>query len=153
MGKKSKNKIDKFRNQYYFLSNFYPCQINYKGIIYPSVEHAFQAAKVISYRTKIKISQIENPGSAKSYARKCKIRKDWEKIKVAVMSDILLLKFQDKSLFQQLKNTGNKYIEEGNYWHDNFWGNCYCQKCKKINGKNILGKILMTIREKTKGEE
>lgn len=37
-------------------------------------------------------------------------------------------------------------IVEGNYWHDNYWGNCTCDKCKNIEGQNKLGKILMKIR-------
>ena len=35
---------------------------------------------------------------------------------------------------------------EGNYWHDNYWGNCLCPKCKEIEGQNQLGKILMKVR-------
>jgi hypothetical protein len=36
---------------------------------------------------------------------------------------------------------------EGNNWHDNTWGNCLCDKCKGIEGKNLLGNILMQVRE------
>ena len=37
--------IDRFEDQYTFLSNFYPCTILYKGVIFPSLENAYQAAK------------------------------------------------------------------------------------------------------------
>jgi predicted NAD-dependent protein-ADP-ribosyltransferase YbiA (DUF1768 family) len=38
-------------------------------------------------------------------------------------------------------------LVEGNYWHDNYWGNCLCPKCTHIEGQNHLGKLLMKIRE------
>jgi len=34
-----------FRNKYFFLSNFFPCIITYRGIAYRSVESAFQVQK------------------------------------------------------------------------------------------------------------
>ena len=46
----------------------------------------------------------------------------------------------------KLDMTGLEEIVEGNYWHDNYWGNCTCDKCKNIEGQNKLGKILMKIR-------
>lgn len=39
--------IDKFRGEYFFLSNFAPCKVTYKGKVFPTVEHAFQAAKCL----------------------------------------------------------------------------------------------------------
>jgi predicted NAD-dependent protein-ADP-ribosyltransferase YbiA (DUF1768 family) len=39
-------KIDNFKGNYEFLSNFAPCYIRYEGVLYTSVECAFQAAKV-----------------------------------------------------------------------------------------------------------
>ena len=38
--------IDKFEGRWRFLSNFYPCRIEHKGIVYPSVEHYYVAMKV-----------------------------------------------------------------------------------------------------------
>ena len=37
--------INRFNNTYAFLSNFYNCGIEYDGVIFPTVENAFQAAK------------------------------------------------------------------------------------------------------------
>ena len=37
--------ITSFAGEYSFLSNFYPCAITLDGDDYPTVEHAFQAAK------------------------------------------------------------------------------------------------------------
>ena len=60
------------------------------------------------------------------------------------MFDLLKQKF-DKDLnpenFKKLKETGNKYLEEMNWWGDLYWG-----KSKGGNGQNMLGIMLMNIR-------
>lgn len=69
------------------------------------------------------------------------------------MYEICKAKFtQNADLKQKLLNTDNAYLEEGNTWHDNIWGNCQCDKCKAVAGQNYLGKILMKIREELKHE-
>lgn len=37
--------IDSFGGEYSFLSNFHKCKVEFEGMTYHSVEHAFQAAK------------------------------------------------------------------------------------------------------------
>ena len=43
--------FDKFDGDYAFLSNFYESPCKFEGDIYPTVEHAFQAAKTITPST------------------------------------------------------------------------------------------------------
>lgn len=63
------------------------------------------------------------------------------------MKKALLAKFkQNISLKELLLETNDCYLIEGNYWHDNIWGICYCKKCENIKGENRLGKLLMKIR-------
>lgn len=52
-----------------------------------------------------------------------------------------------KILKKKLLETGDAELIEGNYWHDNTWGQCYCPRCKNKIGENHLGKLLMKIRE------
>jgi predicted NAD-dependent protein-ADP-ribosyltransferase YbiA (DUF1768 family) len=59
----------------------------------------------------------------------------------------LRLKFQDPKLRAMLLATGNEELIEGNTWHDNTWGDCSCDACKDIEGKNMLGKLLMKVRD------
>lgn len=70
-----------------------------------------------------------------------------EKLQLDVMYDILKAKFSDEDLKARLLLTAEKQLIEGNNWHDNFWGNCTCKKCGSIEGKNMLGKLLMKLRE------
>jgi predicted NAD-dependent protein-ADP-ribosyltransferase YbiA (DUF1768 family) len=53
--------IRPFKNEYGFLSNFYPSIIFYDNIKYPTVEHAFQASKTLDYNLKLKISKLLTP--------------------------------------------------------------------------------------------
>jgi len=49
-------------------------------------------------------------------------------------------------LKKRLKNTEGYELIEGNFWHDCYWGNCSCEKCKNIEGQNVLGRLLMKVR-------
>ena len=66
------------------------------------------------------------------------------------MEDYLTCKFAIPELREKLLATKDAELIEGNWWHDNFWGNCLCSKCKDIQGKNMLGKLLMKEREQIK---
>lgn len=133
--------IDCFDGEYAFLSNFYERPVEWEGIVYPSTEHAFQAAKVINPATRMRIAAAETPGRAKRMGRTVQLRGDWEQVKFNIMLDIVLAKFhQHKDLAEALLNTGDATLIEGNTWHDTTWG-----VCNGI-GTNWLGKILMIVR-------
>jgi len=139
--------IYQFKDQFKFLSNFYHCIIIFNDLIFPSVEHAFVASKSLSKSFHILIQKDPDPRIAKKLGRKIKLRKDWEIVKIPFMDQFLRQKYSN-NMFRVLLNTlRNEYLEEGNTWHDNFWGNCYCDKCKNIKGQNKLGKLIMNIRD------
>lgn len=139
-----KDDITSFTGDYKFLSNFYPCNVELDGEIYPSVEHAYQAAKTLDADDRKPFHQRPLPtaGESKKLGRKLKIRPDWESVKLQVMEDLLVQKFADPILKKQLQETGDAKLIEGNYWGDDFWG-----VDKKKGGKNHLGKLLMKIRD------
>ena len=147
-------KINKFENEYAFLSNFFPSRIfTPEQDIAESVEHYFQAEKTNNYLEYIEVLHANTPGQAKRLGRKLTLRPDWEEVKDKVMYNALKQKFAIPELKKLLLATGDAELEEGTWWHDNYWGNCYCEKCKNIQGKNMLGKLLMKIREEIKNEE
>lgn len=142
------NKITLFREEYKFLSNFYQYQFEFKGLTYPNAESAFQAQKCSSDEERIKYTLQKNPVRAKQMGKKeAGIPKNWDEISPNIMREILIEKFSLPDLSEMLKSTGDAYIEEGNHWHDNRWGHCTCEKCQLKDGQNLLGKILMEIRE------
>ncbi len=140
--------INKFENEYAFLSNFYPSLIAPFGdnITYPTVEHAFQACKTLNLKERESIANQPTPGKAKYLGRHVKLRSDWNEIKYTIMFQCVKEKFKIPELRQKLLATKDEKLIEGNQWHDNTWGDCQCPKCKSIPGKNYLGKILMEVR-------
>lgn len=142
--------IDCFDKEYAFLSNFYPSPITDGNLIFPTVEHMFQAAKTLNIKEYEEIAAADTPGRAKRLGRKVTLREDWEKVKDDMMYQALWLKFSIPELREKLLATGDEELVEGTTWHDNEWGNCTCEKCANIIGKNKLGKMLMKIREEIK---
>ncbi len=135
--------ILEFQGEYRFLSNFWPALIDYEGITYPSVEHAYQAAKTLDQDTRLVIAATDTPGKTKRLGGGVTLRPNWDFIKRQVMKDLLLIKFRkDGPLHNWLMCTRD---EEGNYWGDTYWGVC------KGVGMNWLGKLLMEVREELRG--
>jgi ribA/ribD-fused uncharacterized protein len=132
--------IDRFHGDHGWLSNFWPSPIELDGATYPTVEHAFQAAKTLDLEAREPIRQTTSPGQAKRLGRKVLLRPDWEQVKVEIMRGLLRKKFADPSLAALLRATGDRELIEGNTWNDRFWGVC------RGAGKNWLGRLLMEIR-------
>ena len=138
--------INEFQGEYRFLSNFWPCYLVYQNMVYPTAEHAYQAAKVESADIKERIRNCPTPANAKDYFEVNKVNPDpgWtvEK-KLMVMEELLRIKFSGSEPFltRALLGTGDAGLIEGNNWDDTFWG-----VCNNI-GENNLGKLLMKIRE------
>jgi len=133
--------IEKFEGEYYFLSNFYYSDVAMDGRVYPTVEHAFQAAKTLVETERETIRNVETPKEAKRLGRKVLLRKDWEDVKIDIMKKLLIDKFSPgRELAEKLKNTGDRKLIEGNYWGNTFWGVCYGV------GSNHLGNLLMEVR-------
>lgn len=137
--------ISQFSGEFRFLSNFSPSMIVYEGVIYPTVEHAYQAAKSLNYDERRRIAGLSTPGKAKAAGQKVFLRPDWEDVKIDIMRRLVWIKFQIPELGEMLLATGDKELIEGNWWHDGCYGVCNCERCKGV-GENWLGRILMEVR-------
>lgn len=137
------NSITSFTNEYEFLSNAYPCVIEYNGEIYPGLEWAYQAAKTVSHEIQRKIRGALTAQEAKKIGRNITISstENWETNRWYVMRDLLLIKFSNQDLKDKLLATGNAALIQG-HSKDDYWG---------VNnngiGKNALGNLLMAIRK------
>lgn len=139
------NAVLEFQGEHRFLSNFHPCQIDWLGHTYPTVEHAFQAAKFANHPDIVdEIRKAESPGRTKTIASKYRnrIEPSWFIFsRELVMYWLLKQKFSPGSqLAVRLLATGDRELIEGNRWGDTFWGVC------NGVGENNLGQILMCIR-------
>jgi len=136
--------IDTFTGPYRFLSNFYPCApyVQWGPRFFPTVEHAYQAAKCVSGQDAETIVHLRTPGEAKRYGRQVKLRGDWDGVKLDVMRVLLARKFECIDLAKQLLATGDAQLVEGNEWGDEYWGS----NTKLGRGQNHLGRLLMHLR-------
>lgn len=138
--------IDAFIGKYEFLSNFYECEVEYDGLTYGSSEAAYQAQKAKDPAMRACFTEL-SPDEAKRLGKMVELRDDWDDIKDKVMRSILMAKFeQHPDLADKLRDTDGCTLVEGNWWHDNFWGNCQCSECADIVGQNRLGRNLMLVR-------
>lgn len=139
-----------FKGSYRFLSNFYQAAVELDGVLYPTVEHAFQAAKTVDPFLRAHILSLPRPGQAKKAGRKVDLRLGWDTLKVDIMFGLLLQKFAQPDLRAKLMLTLGRQLEEGNDWHDVFWGICRgdCHLGPHLPyGENQLGKLLMKVRK------
>jgi ribA/ribD-fused uncharacterized protein len=127
--------INQFRGKHMFLSNSYNIEIDYEGIIYPSVEHAYQAAKCSNSQYKERIQQA-TISKAKKLGRYARLVDGWEDKRLSIMKQLLRIKFSDPYLGDLLLQTYPAKLIEGTE-ENPFWG-----------GKtNHLGRLLMEIRK------
>jgi N-glycosidase YbiA len=131
-------------DEYGEFSNFAPYPITLDGERWPTSEHYFQAQKFEdkAYRQKIRKANSPMLAARLGRDRKQKLRRDWESVKVGVMRAAVLAKFtQHPELRALLLSTGDaklvEHTENDDYWGDGGDG----------SGKNMLGRILVQVRE------
>jgi N-glycosidase YbiA len=128
-------------------SNFAPYPIQLDGRAWPTSEHYFQAQKFIETEPEwaFAIRRVDTPGRAARMGRDRKhpLRRDWESVKDDVMRRALAAKFeQHQALAELLLSTGDELLVEhtdkDRYWGDGGDG----------SGKNMLGQLLVELRER-----
>lgn len=141
-----KKVINSFRGEYEFLSNFYICDVPYKGLIFRSSEAAFQSQKSLDPNA-WKLFTNFDPQKSKMFGRRAPMTpteiKNWKEGRaISVMEDVVYAKFiHNQVLMTKLLATGTAELIEGNTWDDTYWGVC------NGVGENHLGKILMEVRD------
>lgn len=134
-----------FYDQWYdVLNNFSANAVEIDGVLYPTSEHAYQAAKCTDPNGKVEIIAAKSPLLAKEVSnQKYKAAKDlnWNTKKLSVMESILRAKLdQHQEVRNALAKSGDEEIAEDSPV-DGFWG-----RGKDGKGENQLGKLWMKIR-------
>ena len=119
------------------------------GYEWPSVEHYYQAMKFSDTDYAEQIRQALHPadatklGKSKKHAK----RKDWDRVKVTVMTRGTYIKCRTyPEIAQKLLDTGEVEIADVTQY-DYFWGSG-----RDMRGNNAFGKMLMEIRDKLRQE-
>ena len=130
--------------EYGCFSNFSRHPVFLKGKRWPTSEHYFQAQKFAGTPREEQVRQAKSPmiAARMGRSRKHPLRPDWERVKDALMREVVLAKFtQHADLREILLATGDarivEHTENDDYWGDGGDG----------SGKNMLGRILMQVRE------
>lgn len=135
--------IDRFEGLHFYLRNSAYSPIAVNGMIYPTVEHAFQAAKTSDNEVKAQIARMKSPRQARKRGHQLILPPNWDEVKVDIMYDSLKRKFLTyPDLMELLHSTGKIELIAGNSEDETFWGVC------NRKGSNELGKLLMQLRER-----
>lgn len=136
------------RGDYGFMSNFYKTQIKCFGRTWITSEHAYQAQKFsdMNQSDYDDVHNAKTAGDAASIGRdkNRQMRADWDDVRCDVMRFIVCQKFlQNGVLAQKLLATSDLSIFE----HDTHRGDMFWAINNEKQGKNMLGIILMEVRE------
>lgn len=142
----TENSVFGFFKDNEFLAMNFPCEVIYKGIIYPSAANAFFSERCETEDQKAKIETLE-PYRVKEYARTLPIPSNWIDKRAEVMGEVIFNKFESEELTKKLLKTGNKKLINANHWNDTFWGTNEAGR-----GENKLGDILDSVRAKKNSE-
>lgn len=130
--------------EYGCFSNFSPHPIVLKEKTWPTSEHYFQAQKFSGAPDEEEVRQAKSPmvAARMGRSRQRPLRPDWESVKDQIMHEAVLAKFtQHEDLREILLGTGESHVVEHTE-NDRYWGDGGDGR-----GKNMLGQILMRIRE------
>ncbi|MEK7177052.1 MAG: NADAR family protein [Patescibacteria group bacterium] len=133
-----------YEHEFYVFSNFSSFQLEWKGKLWPTSEHAYHSEKFDNENLK---EQIRNTKSAHdslklAKANKDKYKKNWDDIKLGIMKEILHAKVaQHPYVKKKLLESGDRELVEDSH-RDDYWG-----WGPNKDGKNHLGKLWMEVRE------
>ena len=126
------------------------CRTSHKPFVledveWPTVEHYFQAMRFSDPEHRMKIRAVESVDQLQKLSKswfKSK-RKDWNQIKVTIMTRGLYMQSQMYAdMKESILETGDQRLVE-NSMYDYFWG---CGRDRR--GENQYGVVLMNIRAK-----
>lgn len=135
------------KDAYGCFSNFSAHPIKLKGKVWKTTEHYFQAQKFTGteHEEELRLTASPMVVARMGRSRQRPLRKDWEAVKDDIMLEALRAKFtQHDELKEILLSTGDAVLVEhtknDRYWADGGDG----------TGLNMLGKLLMQVREELK---
>src|SRR5690348_8682304 len=136
--------INFYTPKFYVFNNFSAHAIEFRGRLYPTAEHAYQAAKCTDPEGQEAIRHARSPLQAKQLANetyKAARDPDWGNKKLAIVEEILRTKLaQHPEAQEALRESGGEEIVEDSPT-DYFWG-----AGADGSGQNMFGKLWMKIR-------
>lgn len=138
-----------YTREFYCLDNFSAFKFVYKGMMYETIEHAYQSLKFSKTSTLIEkeVRNAASPYEAKkiAYQHREKWCLDWHDIKVEIMENLLRAKLTQHPYIQNKLLQTKDYLICEDSPVDDFWG-----IGKNRDGQNMMGKLWMKLREEIK---
>lgn len=144
-----------------YLSNHYSCSFHWMGKKFNSAEQAFmwfKASKFGDHEIADKLLQETFPPRCKKLGRQVRNFNEttWTDVKGPMMENILMAKFRcNEALKHRLLNTEGYILVEASPG-DTYWGvgmdenNSDISDTRNWKGRNVLGHVLMNVREMLK---
>lgn len=137
-------------------SNFAKTPMLVNGIEFACVEQMYHYIRLNNEDERAEyLKLIPNMGlkmKARAFAKRGVERSDWREIAVDVMRFCLNNKYQNSAEFRKaLTDSGDKYIvedESNRKKKPDSWGAVLDTATNEFYGKNIMGRLLMELREK-----
>ena len=138
------------KDEYGCFSNFSAHSFKLKNKVWRTSEHYFQAQKFAGteHEEELRLKASPMVVARMGRSRKRPLRSDWEEVKDDIMLEALRAKFsQNEELKKILLDTGDSLLVEHTA-NDKYWGDG-----GDGSGKNMLGKLLMQVREEIREKE
>lgn len=148
-----------------YLSNFYPAKVVYKGVAFPSIEHAFQAAKyLLSNKPEAfkSIAHLKTAREAKSAGSKSGMKKRgamldvvrWNELSTDIMRQLVESRVKHDAVYRKILKAARKkkiklyHFESacGKRGGKPFWGGYFKAGSREWFGTNMLGEIMMSVK-------
>lgn len=142
-------------------SNFYPESFTHQGIRFKWSEQGVMYRKAMFFGAERIANMILEANSAyqcKQLGRSTEIpfvESQWTEVREQIYKEVLLDKFSNPKLKRKLLATGSKHLVEASPY-DKIWGirlaedHPFAEQPDKWQGLNLLGKVLMEVREELK---
>ena len=140
--------VTTFDGDFDFLNMFYNCKVTVGKLTYLNAYSAFVAAKCKNENDKRAFTRL-NAIKAKKRNNTINKRDDWDDIKVDVMKNIQRAKFDQNPELKKKLMSIDGTIENRVMYTDTFWSKNMIHN----KGKNMLGKILMELRDEYNQQE
>lgn len=134
-----------YPKEFYVFDNYSSFQVEYKGKLYPTSEHAYQAAKFLDSHPEIaeqiRLSRSAHDAQVIATTHKSSRPGNRDEHKLEIMKAILLCKVdQHEYVKRKLVASGDREIIEDSWRDSERW------RWPHKDGKNKLGKLRMEIR-------
>ena len=138
-----------YEREFYCFSNFSSFSVKWRGKLWQTAEHAYQASRFMNKKPKVVVQIFKALSADEAYKIAQKNKRadfnDYRDVDLKNMEDILRAKLsQNPYVMHKLLQTGDRKIVEDSP-KDSFWG-----WGKNRKGRNELGKIWMKLRGEIK---